>query len=152
MGVLGLKQRVSSRTLTALAFPLMSQQNAIKEVPDEEALLESPSLGIISRSAAAAAAAAALLSGGRSGGSAGGSPRKSVAGGSDRRSSEGSSGRASSESSSGRADSGRANSGRGESSLAAWAREAMGPPAATAPPAATEPPTEGGLRAWFGRG
>ena len=41
LGMLGLKQRVSSRTLTALAFPLMNQQNAIEEA-DEEALLESP--------------------------------------------------------------------------------------------------------------
>ena len=42
LGVLGLKQRVSSRQLAAMVFPLMSQKNAILEAPDEEALLESP--------------------------------------------------------------------------------------------------------------
>jgi len=62
LGALGLKQRVSSRTLTALAFPLMRQHNAIKEAPDEEAF-DVPTHSLLSRSAAAAAAAAALLTG-----------------------------------------------------------------------------------------
>ena len=69
LGVLGLKQRVSSRTLTTLAFPLMHHQNAIKEASDEESLDGStpqPPVTFLSRNAAAAAAAAALLSCGRS--------------------------------------------------------------------------------------
>ena len=69
LGVLGLKQRVSSRTLTALAFPLMHHQNAIKEASDEESHDGStPQLPMtfLSRNDAAAAAAAALLSRGRS--------------------------------------------------------------------------------------
>ena len=41
LGVLGLKQRVSSRALTQLAFPLMNQEHVIEEA-DEESLLESP--------------------------------------------------------------------------------------------------------------
>ena len=41
LGVLGLKQRVSSRMLTQLAFPLMSREHAIEEA-DEETLVESP--------------------------------------------------------------------------------------------------------------
>jgi hypothetical protein len=41
LGVLGLKQRTSSRALTQLAFPLMSQAHTIEEA-DEEGLLESP--------------------------------------------------------------------------------------------------------------
>ena len=40
LGVLGLKQRVSSRALTQLAFPLMSQEHTIQETDEE--LLESP--------------------------------------------------------------------------------------------------------------
>lgn len=38
-GVLGLKQRVSSRTLTQLAFPLMSREHAIVEETNEETIL-----------------------------------------------------------------------------------------------------------------
>ena len=41
LGVLGLKQRVSSRTLTQLAFPLMNRAHIIEEA-DEESLLDSP--------------------------------------------------------------------------------------------------------------
>ena len=41
LGVLGLKQRVSSRALAALAFPLMGRQHVIEEA-DEETLVESP--------------------------------------------------------------------------------------------------------------
>ena len=41
LGVLGLKQRVSSRTLTQLAFPLMNRAHVIEEA-DEESLLDSP--------------------------------------------------------------------------------------------------------------
>ena len=47
LGVLGLKQRVSSRTLTQLAFPLMDREHAIEEA-DEESFLESPTISFAS--------------------------------------------------------------------------------------------------------
>ena len=39
LGVLGLKQRVSSRSLAQLAFPLMSAKHAITEADDEDMLM-----------------------------------------------------------------------------------------------------------------
>ena len=42
LGVLGLKQRLSSRQLTQLAFPLMSREHAIAEAADEELGWQSP--------------------------------------------------------------------------------------------------------------
>ena len=42
LGVLGLKQRVSSRQLTQLAFPLMSREHAILESREEELGWQSP--------------------------------------------------------------------------------------------------------------
>jgi hypothetical protein len=61
VGALGLTRRTSSREVTALEFPLMSQQNAIAEGSDEEDF-GSPQLGShLTRAQLAAAAAAALL-------------------------------------------------------------------------------------------
>ena len=57
LGALGLKQRVSSRALTQLAFPLMSREHAIEEA-DEETLLESPALPGTDAAALAAAVGA----------------------------------------------------------------------------------------------
>jgi len=62
LGALGLKQRVSSRQLAALAFPLMSQQNKIEEAPDEEIIFDtSTCCALLTRDQLAAAAATALL-------------------------------------------------------------------------------------------